>query len=358
VRHGRTANSTRERLDKIAERIEAIESRTGSGDRHGRSAVVTGWGEDTGGPNSPIYGESRREEVSPGRLRRGVLHEWFGLVEPEISAPSRGRGRWSPPLCLLSHLALQALITPDPEEEEDGTAAERDRGWVVWVGRRIWPYPRVLLRTPISNRSSCGFRGISASPADRRLLGRSLLIDPPDEAARLWAVDLALRSPAVTAIVADGSALAMAETRRMQLAAETGGTLALLARPPDELRALSAAATRWCVRSLPSDADRPRWSVELVRRKGAGGWRQVRSDPGVRGADDRAANVAAHAPGERTRRANQAGKLRWILEWDHAQGVVASPADVVDRSGASSPTVSPPRHGDIPAADRRGRRIA
>ena len=74
-------------------------------------------------------------------------------------------------------------------------------------------------------------------------------------------------------MIADASGLSMAATRRLQLAAESGRSLALLARPPGERHELSVATTRWLVGWQPTRLGRPRWSIELFRCKGvqAGG---------------------------------------------------------------------------------------
>ena len=85
------------------------------------------------------------------------VHEWFGVVHA-----TRG---WAPPLGILLHLALRRL---------EGTP-----GCVVWIGRRCWPYPHVL--------NGHGLR-------------RSIFVDPPDGASRLWTIDLAARCPGVTAV--------------------------------------------------------------------------------------------------------------------------------------------------------------
>ena len=117
---------------------------------------------------------------------------------------------------------------------------------MVWIGRRCWPH----------------------WTAEADALGGTILLDPPDEASRVWAVDLALRCPAIGAVVADASGFTMPVTRRLQLAAGQGGALGLLARPPWERKELSAAATRWRVEPVISDQDGPRWAVELLRCKG------------------------------------------------------------------------------------------
>jgi protein ImuA len=58
-------------------------------------------------------------------------------------------------------------------------------------------------------------------------------------------------------------------TRRLALAAEAGGALALLLRPDEADPAPSAAATRWRVVAAPSHAGRARFRAELVRCRGA-----------------------------------------------------------------------------------------
>jgi hypothetical protein len=159
------------------------------------------------------------------RVPPGGVHEWFGAAHAAHN--------WAPPLGILLHLALRSL--------------EGSPGCVVWIGRRCWPYPHVL--------NGAGLR-------------RSIFVDPPDGASRLWTIDLAARCPGVAAVVADGSGLDMAATRRLQLASEAGSALVLCARPPNEVDHLSAAATRWLVRCAPATDKAPRWIVELLRCKG------------------------------------------------------------------------------------------
>ncbi|MHC5023559.1 MAG: hypothetical protein ACYTGG_06560, partial [Planctomycetota bacterium] len=156
--------------------------------------------------------------------------------------------------------------------------------------------------------------------SSRLLLRRSLFVDPPDGAARLWAIDLAARCPAVAAVVADGRGLRLAHTRRLQLAAERSGSLVLLARPPGELRELSVAGTRWRLERTRSSGANPRWRLELLRCKGsrrgrAAGGGGARSEGS---GDTNAATEAMSCSG-------------WMLEWDRVQGAVCLPADVVDR---------------------------
>ena len=202
-------------------------------------------------------------------LRRGAFHEWFGL-----------------PVAVL--LGLVGAILPDVGQTR-----------ILWIGRRCWPYPPSLV----------------GPSGDRQLLERSVFVDPPTRDERLWAIDVALRSSAALVVVADGAGLTMAGSRRLQLAAEAGGTVGLLARPPNERGELSAAATRWLVSPGPVDGTnpaRPTWTVELLRRKGlrpiaedARRW-AVRLDDGAR-----LVSVDADVP---DRPAAAAGPGRWSAQ--------------------------------------------
>jgi len=252
-----------------------------------------------------------------GGLVRGGVHEWLGAGGASYSlgaggAAGSGSAEWSPPLLLLAHLAGCAVRD----------ALERDRpATVLWIGRRVWPYPRALFdrsrvveagaavgeSTPGRPAADGALMGLSlrleeqpcsssVDHADRGscLAERSLFVDTgDDDSRRLWAIDTALRSPGVTAIVADGSRLGMAATRRLQLAAAASAErgddapLALLARPTGEAGEISAATTRWMVRRIARRADgrgdvgherqghepqrheEPRWSLDLMRVKGA-----------------------------------------------------------------------------------------
>jgi protein ImuA len=82
----------------------------------------------------------------------------------------------------------------------------------------------------------------------------------------LWAAEQALRCPALSAVAAVLPGLGLAAARRLQLAAEAGGTLGLLLRPGAETPGPTASRTRWHVASLPGEGGAP-------HRLGAPGWR-------------------------------------------------------------------------------------
>ena len=115
-----------------------------------------------------------------------------------------------------------------------------------------------------------------------------ILLDATGDDA-LWAAEQALRSPALAAVAAVLPRLDLASARRLQLAAEAGGTLGLLLRPeearPEEARphearlhqdrvGPTAARTRWRVSSLPGAGAAPhrlgaaRWRLSLLLARG------------------------------------------------------------------------------------------
>lgn len=213
-----------ESLARLAERIRAVEAGL-SGEQCG--VVSTGWGEvDAWLPG--------------GGLRRGATHEVMGIAEG---------GGWVVPASVVLHLAR--------------AGCGGGRGWTVLIGRRVWPNPVMAARV-------CGGAWLS----------RSVWFDPPDGGSRAWAIDAALRCGGVV-VVADGTGLDSAGSRRLQLAAEAGGAFGLLVRPPGEGGSVSFAWSRWSVRwARPVaglSAMRPRWVLTLERCKGGVGGGGVRA---------------------------------------------------------------------------------
>ena len=109
---------------------------------------------------------------------------------------------------------------------------------------------------------------------------RVVFAETRDETALLATFEEALKHGALSAVVAETGKLSMLASRRLQLAAETGGTLGLLIRRwkraalSSEFDLPSAAQTRWRVHSLPSSPlpvegiGRARWQLDLLRIKG------------------------------------------------------------------------------------------
>nr|WP_314434984.1 hypothetical protein [uncultured Brevundimonas sp.] len=118
-----------------------------------------------------------------------------------------------------------------------------------------------------------GLHEIGCSPRDLLLVGTR------DVGALLAVGEEALRSPAVGAVLlsawGEAKALSLTASRRLALAAETGGGTLFLARAGAE-PSPSAAETRWSVRAAASTPleggapGRPSFSVTLLRRRGGG----------------------------------------------------------------------------------------
>ncbi len=95
-------------------------------------------------------------------------------------------------------------------------------------------------------------------------LDKVVFVRPQSDVDALWAVDQSLRTPAVAAVVADVERIDDRAARRMQLAAEQGGGLALLLRPASARRGPSWADIQWLVRSLPSQDVSPTKNPRLA----------------------------------------------------------------------------------------------
>lgn len=99
----------------------------------------------------------------------------------------------------------------------------------------------------------------------------------------LAVMEEALRHGGLAAVVTEVSRIGMTATRRLQLAAEQGGTMALLLRRwrgplQDPLAEPSAGMTRWTVGAAPSTplpvagVGRPQWTISLIRQRGGDPW--------------------------------------------------------------------------------------
>lgn len=147
-----------------------------------------------------------------------------------------------------------------------GRAQRLHRPPVVWIAPRI------------GQRESLYGPGLAAFGLDPAAL---IVVRVPAHgrngaAQALWAMEEALRTPAIGAVCAEIDAVDLTASRRLQLAAEAGDTFGLLLRgagggavPP------IASTTRWRVTAAPSGPTWPvallgatRWRVDLLRARG------------------------------------------------------------------------------------------
>jgi hypothetical protein len=93
----------------------------------------------------------------------------------------------------------------------------------------------------------------------------------PRPAEVVWATIELLRCKSIGAVVTPMmQALTRVEVRRLQLAAETGGGIAVLIRPdlPSAASHIYAAATRWLVTPAPGERAIQRWHLQFVHGQG------------------------------------------------------------------------------------------
>ena len=106
--------------------------------------------------------------------------------------------------------------------------------YLVWIMPPFLPYPMALEQHGL-------------------VLERLLLVQAHDAKSVLWAAEQALRCPAVGAVLVWPSALDDRRVRRLQLAAETGGSCGLLYRSPAAAQQPSPAALRLRLRAVSTD---------------------------------------------------------------------------------------------------------
>lgn len=201
-----------------------------------------------------LRAEVRRLE---GNNRRVASVLPFGVSEIDSRLPGGG-------------LALGALheVAGGGNGAIDGAAAAlfsagiaaRTKGKVLWC-----------ITTPDLFAPAIAQAGLSCD--------RVIYVEAGDEATVLACMEEGLRHGGLGAVVAEVARLTMTASRRLQLAAENGGSIGIaLRRWRRQMEATdfgqpTAAMTRWRVSALPSQAlpvpgvGRHRWLVELIRAR-------------------------------------------------------------------------------------------
>lgn len=170
--------------------------------------------------------------------------------------------------------ALHEVAAAGPDMAQDCAAtlfmagiAARAWGPVLWVVRR-----RDLFAPGLSQV------GLDAN--------RLIYAEAGDDGELLAVMEEALRHRGLGAVIGEVKRADMTATRRLQLAAEGGRTIALLMRrhareDADPLEIPSAAVTRWRIGCAPSTplpvagVGRARWRVALARQKGGDSFEEI-----------------------------------------------------------------------------------
>lgn len=197
----------------------------------------------------------RRIERLDGGVARGRAVLPFGLAALDERLPDGG-------------LALGALheVAGGGNGAVDGAAAAlfaagiaaRTKGKVLWCVTRPDLFAPALAQAGLSP-------------------GRVIYVETGDETALLACFEEGLRHGGLGAVVAEVARLSMTASRRLQLAAEGSGTIALAVRrwrrqtEAADFGQPTASVTRWRVSVLPSaplpvaGIGRTRWLLELIR---------------------------------------------------------------------------------------------
>jgi len=173
--------------------------------------------------------------LSCGAVHEVVIRDYTPLVAVPTMLPA-----------ILSRNAIASYYA-SPKSLWKRTNTEDFPFSLAWIGRRCWPTPFSL---PPEHLNSC------------------LFIDPPSERLALWAIETALRSPAVKLVIADLPCASLTATRRLALAAKASGATAILLRKQETFSSPSAATSRWEISPFPSDSEAPAWKLSLTRLKG------------------------------------------------------------------------------------------
>lgn len=142
-------------------------------------------------------------------------------------------------------------------------------GVIFWVGQRRTLFPPAL--------ESFGI------PPDK-----IVFVDVKNEKHVLWAVEEALKCPALTAVIGEVNNISFTASRRLQLAVEHSEVTGFLLCHSTRVPAATASFSRWKIISLPSYIDEdlpgvgfPQWRVELLRiRNGRPGVWDIRLSAG------------------------------------------------------------------------------
>lgn len=101
-------------------------------------------------------------------------------------------------------------------------------------------------------------------------LRQTVIVRPPQLPEALWTMEQSLRTPGVAVVFGAIDRLTSVSFRRLQLAAETGGTLGVLLRSERYLSEASFAEYRILARPVPVRDEREvcrRWQLELLRSR-------------------------------------------------------------------------------------------
>lgn len=186
----------------------------------------------------------------PGGRAGGAV----GLGDPMLDAALPWRG--------LPKVGVHDVVGSAADASADGFA-------LAFASRLAGGSGRVLYVAPAWRSRDFGLPygpGLARFGIDAE---RLLVVTVRRPAELLWVMEEGLRCGALAVVIGDGAEADLTASRRLQLAAENGGSAALVLAPSAEVRS-SAALTRWRIAAAPAadDARGPRWRMALERCRG------------------------------------------------------------------------------------------
>ncbi len=200
----------------------------------GRLVEMSQWQREAASDQRFSTGTSAWDELYGPSLRRSAVHE---LLYPAHSARP-----------ILPAMLLARAASASPARISDGATP----GGAIVISdpqHHLYPPAAAQLGIPLS---------------------RLYLLHPGNREEELWALSECLASGGCCVVVAQLGKLSQVEARRLQLAAERGGSLGLWIRPAGAISSIYAAAVRLLVEPIPATVTGccQRWTITLLHGHG------------------------------------------------------------------------------------------
>jgi hypothetical protein len=215
----------------------------------GKLQTLTTAGLKVSPAKSFVTGLAALDAVAPRQsFARGAVHELLFDTpdgQPRFVAAVLARSAAASPVGAT-------LVSPSYRIEQGRDKSrpyKSEEAPIVWTDPRHEIYPPAL--------AALGFD-----------LLKLYLLRPPTEADEAWAVAECLRCRGVGAVIAAPPRMSRIAARRLQLAAERGGSVGILLRQTGRNDSIYAAATRWKVSPHPGEPAVQRWKIQLLHGHG------------------------------------------------------------------------------------------
>ena len=165
------------------------------------------------------------------------------------------------------------------------------------AGTGAWTFALILARYACGERKTLLIADPARSfyPLAARKFGldpnRTVIVRPRTVGDALLAIAQSLRCAAIGMAIGEFERLSDRDSRHLQLAAESGGAVGVLLRPPSALNTPSFASVRLLLDPLPSRHGRRRLKVEVLRCRGGSEGKAIYLE-----VDDATGHVRAFSP--------------------------------------------------------------